>query len=92
MNSIKNMKSLVIGASNNHCNNCGKRLYWKSHKEITKKMSQQAYYFSKWEYCINGCKSVWFKDEFKVWNRNEKAQMVKDYEEIKQKDNFIRNL
>ena len=86
------MKSKVIGASNNHCKKCNKRLYWKEHPKITKKELSRPYYFSKWEYCLNGCKAVWHHEEFKVWNKNDKALELKNYEEINEQVSFLRNI
>ena len=85
------MKSIITGESGNTCGHCGFGLVWKEHKSITDKMRRQAFYFSKWEYCSE-CSAVWFKEEFKVWNKNAAAQQLKNYEEYNEQLAHLRSI
>lgn len=67
---------------------CGKEVDLRELNQPTKKQLERAYYWTQWAYCYH-CGDYNRQDEFKVWNKNAKAEAVKAKEET---DAFFRGI
>lgn len=58
----------------------------REHDRLRQKQLRQPYYFRRWFYCAHpDCQTTtYMKDEFKVWNNNERGQRLKGIQAIRE--------
>ena len=60
-------KAIVLGKGDKPCPHCGGELIIRAHKEITKKLRNQSWYFTQWEYCYP-CGHTFTNPQYEVVN------------------------
>lgn len=91
---MKRKKYKVVEEKGIPCPRCKVEMQVREHIAISEKQLNQPFYYSKWFCCVNSdCQTTLFmSDEFKVWNNNSKARRMKEWEEQREKENYVLSL
>ncbi len=84
--SKRKSKAITTGKSDKKCHQCSGEMVVRKHGEITRKLLDQYYYFTQWDYCRT-CNKVFFNERYKKLNSK-----GADLEEKQRQETFINSL
>lgn len=80
-----NRRYVVIDEPGIACPRCGRPTQVREHPQITTRLKNQPFFYRRWFNCMAGdCRTTLImRDEFKVWNDNDRAEELRRLEAVK---------